>query len=166
MLVYPKDYFNHITEISYEYLINHQLKALILDVDNTLIDFDKYLAPEIIHWAEDLKQRGIKLFIVSNTNKKEKVSRVADALQLDYIYYAQKPLKKGLKKAQEKLHLKTAEIATVGDQIFTDVIGGNRMGMYSILVEPLDKRDILITRWKRPIENIVKQRYLKTKEER
>lgn len=166
MIFYPNDYLKSVTEISNEYLTRNNIKALILDVDNTLIDYDKNLSIEIINWAKELKKNAIKMMILSNSNKKEKVKQVAEKLGLDYIYFGMKPLKKGFKKAKQKLNIENENIAVVGDQIFTDVIGANRMGMYSILVEPLEEKDILITLLKRPIENFIKQKYLKTKEEK
>ena len=73
-----------------------------------------------------------------------------------------KPFKKGYLKAQKKLGLEVENIASVGDQIFTDVIGANRCKMISILVEPVDRTtDLLITKWKRPLEDLIIKRYLK-----
>ena len=102
--------------------------------------------------------------ILSNSNKKEKVKEVARKLGLEYSYLGMKPLKRGFKKAKKMLDLENNEIAAVGDQIFTDVIGSNRMKMFSILVEPIKEKDILITLIKRPIENYIKKQYLKTKD--
>lgn len=165
MIFYPNDYFNNVTEIKYDYLKEKNIQALILDVDNTLIDYDRNLSSEIIEWVENLKKNNIKMFILSNSNKKDKVKEVADKLDLEYIYFGMKPLKKGFKKAKEKLNISNNNIAVVGDQIFTDVIGANRMKMYSILVEPIKEKDIFITLLKRPIENFIKKKYLSTKEE-
>lgn len=165
MIFYPNDYFKNVTEITYEYLKEKQIKALILDVDNTLIDYNRNLSPEIIKWVKELKKNNIKMFILSNSNKKDKVEEVAKKLDLEYIYFGMKPLKKGFKKAKEKLNLDSKNIAVVGDQVFTDVIGANRTKMYSILVEPINEKDILVTLIKRPIENFIKKKYFKTKEE-
>lgn len=167
MIFYPKDYLKSVTQISHEYLSKNDIKALILDVDNTLIDYDKNLSVEVIKWAKELKKHAIKMIILSNSNKKEKVKEVAKKLDLDYIYFGMKPFKKGFKIAKRKLNLDSGNIAVVGDQIFTDVIGANRMNLYSILVEPIEEKDIFITLLKRPIENFIKRKYLatKTKEE-
>lgn len=162
MILYPKAHFNNVREISIEFLQKNKIKALILDVDNTLIDYDKNLEESTIKWAEDLKSNGIKLYILSNSNKKEKVETVAKRLKLEYEYFAKKPLKFGFKKVQEKLKEKTENIGVVGDQIFTDVIGGNRCKMFTILVEPIAEKDIWITMLKRPLENAIKNRYKKT----
>lgn len=167
MLFYPKGYFNNVTEITVNYLTENKIKGLILDIDNTLIDYDRNMPKEIEEWVSNLKRLQIKMIILSNTNKKEKAKEVADKLKLDYIHFGMKPFKINFKKAREKLNLASKNIAVVGDQIFTDIIGANRMGMFSILVEPLKKRDIFITLLKRPLEDFIKNRYLNsTKEEK
>lgn len=164
MILYPKEYFNNVREINIDFLQKNNIKALILDVDNTLIDYDKNLSVETIRWAENLKQQGIKLYILSNSDKKEKVRTVAEKLQIEYEYFGKKPLKIGFKKVQKKLEEKSENIGVVGDQIFTDVLGGNICKMFTILVEPIAEKDIWITLIKRPIENAIKNRYKKTKE--
>ena len=162
MKIYPKAYFNNVREIRIDFLQKNKIKALILDVDNTLIDYDKNLPKETIKWANELEGQGVKLYILSNSNKKQKVKKVAEELGIEYEYFAKKPLKFGFKRVQEKLNEKPEHIAVVGDQIFTDVIGGNRCNMFTILVEPIAEKDIWITRIKRPIENAIKNRYKKT----
>ena len=164
MNLYPNELLNKVEEITIEFIQKHKLKALILDVDNTLIDYNKNLSEEKIKWAKNLKGQGVKLYILSNTNKKEKVEKVAEALGIPYILFAKKPSKTGFLKIQKILELKPEQIGVVGDQIFTDVIGGNRCKMFTILVEPIDKKDLLITAWKRPIEEKIKQKYKKMKE--
>ena len=164
MNLYPKELLNKVEEITIEFIKKNNLKALILDVDNTLIDYNKNLSQEKIEWAKNLKGQGAKLYILSNSNKKEKVEKVAKQLEIPYKLFAKKPSKKGFLEIQKELNLKPEEIGVVGDQIFTDIIGGNRCKMFTILVEPVDKKDLLITAWKRPIEEMIKNRYKKTKE--
>lgn len=163
MILYPKAYFYNVKEITINFLQDNKINALILDVDNTLIDYYKNLSQETINWVEDLKKCKIKLYILSNTNKKEKVEEVAKKLKLDYAYLAKKPLKSGFKKVQKILGENPENIGVVGDQIFTDVVGGNRCKMFTILVEPIAKKDIWITLIKRPIENAIKRKYKKSK---
>lgn len=163
MILYPKAYFNNVREIKIEFLKENNIKALILDVDNTLIDYDKYLAKETIKWAENLKENGIKLYILSNSNKKQKVKEVAEKLGIKYKYFGIKPLKRGFKKIQKELQEEPKNIGVVGDQIFTDVIGGNRCKMFTILVEPIAEKDIWITVLKRPLENRIKRKYIERK---
>lgn len=161
MILYPNAHFNNVREIKIDFLRKNKIKALILDVDNTLIDYDKNLEEETIKWAEKLKEKGIKLYILSNSNKKDKVKTVAEKLNIEYDYFAKKPFKSGFKKVQEKLKENSENIGVVGDQIFTDVIGGNRCKMFTILVEPIAEKDIWITMLKRPIENAIKNNYKK-----
>ena len=159
MNLYPKELLGKVEEITIEFIKKNKLKALILDVDNTLIDYYKILSEEKIKWAKNLKGQGVKLYILSNTNKKEKVEKVANKLDIPYKLFAKKPSKKGFQTIQKELNLKSEEIGVVGDQIFTDIIGGNRCEMFTILVEPVDKKDLLITAWKRPIEEKIKNKY-------
>ena len=161
MNLYPSIYIENVKKITLELLKEKKIKGLILDIDNTLIDYDKNLLEGTKEWCDNLKENDIKLCILSNTNKVKKVEKVAKILNLEYIYFAHKPSKKGFLKAQKLLGLNKEEIAIVGDQIFTDVWGGNRVGMYTILTKPIDKRDILLTRLKRPFEKIVINNYLK-----
>ena len=158
MILYPKAHFNNVKEISIEFLEKNNIKALILDVDNTLIDYDKKLEVSTIEWANKLKESGIKLYILSNTNKKEKVEKVSKELKIKYEYFAKKPLKIGFKKVQKELQEKSENIGVVGDQIFTDIIGGNRCNMFTILVDPVDSKDFWYTAWKRPLEDKIKKK--------
>lgn len=158
MKIYPNTYLRSVEEITISFLKQNNLKALILDVDNTLIDYYKNLKDNTIQWANKMKEQGIILYILSNTNKRQKVENVANALKIPYMLFAKKPSKKGFIKIQKEINIAPANIAVVGDQIFTDVVGGNRCNMFTILVEPVDKKDYWYTAWKRPIERIIKRR--------
>lgn len=164
--LYPNIYLKKVEDITIEILIKNKIKLLILDVDNTLIDYYKNLLDEVINWVKEMKGQGIKLYILSNTNDKEKVKMVAEKLDIPYKYFAMKPLKIGFKYIEKQMKLKPENIAIVGDQLFTDILGGNRCNMFTILVDPIDnKKDYWYTAWKRPIENKIKKKY-KTKEEK
>ena len=164
MILYPKFYCKSIVDIDIEFFKQNNIKGLILDVDNTLIDTDKNLVEGVIEWHENVRKSGIKTIIVSNSNKKEKLDTVSQKLELEYISFAKKPLKGGFKKALKKLELQPENVAAIGDQIFTDVIGANRCKIFSILVEPVNEEDLWMTKWKRPIEKKIVDRYLRTKE--
>lgn len=158
MNIYPNAYFKRVQDIDIEFLIKNKIKALILDVDNTLIDYYKNLSDDVIKWANEMKGQGIRLYILSNTNKKEKVENVAKKLEIPYKLFAKKPSRKGFKQIKNELKFDSKNIGVVGDQIFTDVIGGNRSEMFTILVDPVTPKDYWYTAWKRPIENIFKQK--------
>ena len=159
MILYPNAYFKKVEDITIEFLQKNKMKALILDIDNTLIDYHKNLSEEVKNWAKELKGQGTKLYILSNTNQKEKVEKVANELEIPYIYFAKKPLKSGFLKIQRKLKEEPEKIGVVGDQIFTDILGGNRCHMFTILVDPINPKDFWYTAWKRPIENKIKMKY-------
>lgn len=160
-MIYPDAYFNKVEEITIEFLNKNKIKALILDIDNTLIDYSKIMTSSVENWAKNLKGQGVKIYILSNSNKKKKVENIAKILDVPYIYFGKKPLKMGFKKAKRELKENSKNIAVVGDQIFTDVIGGNRCKMFTILVEPINEKDFWYTRWKRPIENKIKEKIRK-----
>lgn len=164
MVLFPNCHLNRATDITIELLQENHIKGLILDVDNTLIDFDKKMLDGIENWCNDLKQKGIKFYIVSNSNKKEKVKMVAKKMRIPYLFFAMKPFKRGFKKARNHMKLESKNIAVVGDQIFTDVLGANRCNMFSILVNPIAEKDIFITVVKRPLEKYILNSYHKKQE--
>ena len=161
MNLYPNIYLNCVEEITIELLKKNKIELLILDVDNTLIDYYKNLSEKIVEWSKQLQGQGIKMYILSNTNKKEKVKKVAEKLEIKYELFAKKPLKGGFLKVQKILNIKSENIAVVGDQIFTDVIGGNRCNMFTILVDPVCSKDFWHTAWKRPLEKYIKKKLVK-----
>ena len=165
MIFYPKAYLNKVTDIDLEFLRQRNIKGLLIDIDNTLIPKDGRVIENLEEWAKKLREEGkIKLCILSNTNKKEKAKKMSEVLKSEYyIYFAKKPLKFGFNKAKKKLNLENENIAVVGDQMLTDVLGANRSKMYSILVKPLEEKDIFITRFNRMIEKRILERYLKNR---
>ena len=98
MILYPKYYCKKITDIDTKFLEKNNIKALILDVDNTLIDIDRNFVEGLEEWHKNICESGIKTIILSNSNKVDKVSYVAKTLGIEYIYFGTKPLKRGFKK--------------------------------------------------------------------
>ncbi|HOJ09123.1 MAG TPA: YqeG family HAD IIIA-type phosphatase [Clostridiales bacterium] len=149
-------------DINLDMLQKKRIKGLILDIDNTLVpSFVKEADNNVLEWIERLKNRGFKVCIVSNATKK-RVDRFNEKLCLEAIYRASKPGRRSFKKALKVLGLKPAETAVVGDQIFTDVYGGNRLGMYTILVKPINRKETLFVMLKRYPERYILNRYYKT----
>ena len=122
MILYPDTYITNVKEITIELLDKNDIKGLLLDVDNTLIDFDLKILEGSKDWIDTLKENNFRLCILSNTSKIEKVKMVANELNIPYINFAKKPFKKGFKKGAELLELQPNQIAVVGDQIMTDVL--------------------------------------------
>lgn len=123
MILYPDIYLKNVKEITIDLLNKNSIKGLLLDVDNTLIDFNLKILDGAKEWCQNLKNQGIKIFILSNTNKIEKVKTVAKELEIDYINFAKKPSKSGFKKACKILNLEPKNIAAVrrpnNDRCFT-----------------------------------------------
>lgn len=165
MLLYPDFYYKNVQSVNLEELKKLNIKGIILDVDNTLIDYERIMPDGIIEWVKKAKSQKFQVCILSNSNKKDKISKVANDLKLEYVMSAKKPAKGGYKKILNLLNLKPNECVAVGDQVFTDVIGANLMKIHSIYVEPINKKEYWYTRWKRPIETLILNRY-KLKKER
>lgn len=161
MILYPNLYLKNIKEIECGMLTKNNIKGLILDVDNTILDYYKNMLDGIEEWCKEMKENGIKFCIASNSNNRDKVDYVSKKLGIPYIFFAKKPLKGGLNRAAKLMKLENEEVAVVGDQIFTDILGANRCKMFSILVDPINERDMLVTIIKRPIENLIKKNYKK-----
>lgn len=162
MLFYPKFYYKDVQSINLDELYKLGMRGIILDVDNTLIDYKRMMPNGIKDWVDYAKKKNFKVCILSNSNKKDKISKVANDLELEYLMCAGKPAKKGYIKALKLLEMKPDECVAVGDQVFTDVIGANRMNINSIYVEPINKKEYWYTKWKRPIESWILEGY-KTK---
>lgn len=145
--------------IDFEELKNRGIKGILLDVDNTLIDYTKKLSKEIINWVKSAKKEGFKVCILSNSNKMAKILPIAEILNIEYVTFAKKPAKMGYLRAANLIDIEVPKIAMIGDQVFTDVLGANRVGMLSIYVEPINKKEYWYTRWKRPIESVILKKF-------
>lgn len=148
----PDAQFNKVTDISPQFFIDNSLKGVILDIDNTLIGLDGKILENVFEWLKSLKDANIKLCIASNSKNKKKVSSFANKADIPYFLFSCKPLKRGLKKALNKLDMKPENVAEIGDQLFTDVWGAKRMKMFSILTKPFTPEKNFVTRFKRKIE--------------
>lgn len=120
-----------------EILEQNGLKGLVLDVDETLIPTKaKELSPELLQWLAQIKST-VSLWLVSNNPSKARISRIAETLDLPYLMGARKPSRRKIIQAVTAMNLPFEQVAMVGDRLFTDVIAGNRLGMFTILVEPM-----------------------------
>lgn len=145
-----------ITSVSVALLREMGVKALLLDVDNTLTTHNSQNLPDAVsQWLEDVKQNGFTPVIVSNGNA-QRVRPFAEQLGLPFTASAAKPLPYGFLRAMKERGLKRGECVVIGDQIFTDVLGGKAAGMRVIQVLPLDvSTDTAFIRFKRKLEKIL-----------
>lgn len=143
-----------IYNIDLQALKQRGVKGIITDLDNTLIEWDRPNAtPQLMEWLNRLKQDGFRVIVVSNNNQ-VRVSAFADPLGIPYIHAAKKPTRTPFQDAISRLGLAPEEIVVIGDQMFTDVLGGNRAGLYTILVVPVAQTDGFFTRFNRGLERV------------
>ena len=159
--LYPKEYRPSVFEIDYDRLKNEGRFGLIFDLDNTVAPFDVPLPDEkTARFFRGLRESGFGLCLLSN-NAGDRVEKFNESLGLCAISKAGKPGGKGVKKALALLGADEGRAALIGDQIFTDVWCGNRLGIYTVLVKPMSDRDELSVKLKRGLEKIVIRSYLK-----
>lgn len=133
------------------------IRGILLDLDNTLLAWDNLvLSDDVQNWVREATSAGFRLCIVSNAHWM-RLETQSVVLGIPYIAAAMKPSTKAMRKALELLDLKTHEATMVGDQIFTDVLGGNRLGLFTILVVPLFLKEQWWMKGVRWLENQVVQ---------
>ena len=151
----PDLYIHRITDLTSEVLHRHRLQGLLLDLDNTLLPNDATrFTPEVERWAQEMETNGIRLCIVSNGSE-SRTGWLAGYLGVPYVARARKPLVRGLRQALQVIGLSPEQVAMAGDQLFTDIWGGNRLGLFTILVKPISPRESILTIWKRPLERLL-----------
>lgn len=156
----PKHILNSVTDITPAFLKENDIKALLLDVDNTLsvAHANKTLREGVPEWLSDMRENDIPMLILSNA-KKKRAQRFADSVGLDVVGLAAKPLPFGYFRAVKKLKLKRKNVAIVGDQIFTDVMGGSLAGVKTVLVTDITPEDKTFFKIKRYFEQIMLKRW-------
>nr|WP_202080723.1 YqeG family HAD IIIA-type phosphatase [Caldalkalibacillus salinus] len=153
-MLLPDLHVDTIYDIDLDKLKEKGIKGIITDLDNTLIEWDRPEAtPELIEWLQKIDQKGLKVVVVSNNNE-QRVSAFAEPLKIPFIHAARKPFNRAFKQAQRDMQLSPHEVVVVGDQLFTDVLGGNRLDLFTILVIPVAQNDGFFTRFNRKLERI------------
>ena len=135
-------------------LLKHGYRAVIVDLDNTLIAWNQWeYTQEMAEWIVDLKAAGIKVHLLSNNNY-NRVAKGADPLEVPFTAGALKPFKKNFKRAVDALETPHETILVIGDQVMTDVVGANRFGLDVVLVKPIAQNDNIYTWFNRNLEKI------------
>lgn len=152
MLFTPTKSLDSILQVTPELLHEMGVTALILDIDNTMTTHDNPVPlPGLDRWLDTMRTSGIKMMIVSN-NRSERVTPFAELLGLDFVPRGAKPLTRGYRQAAKKMGVSRSELCTIGDQLFTDILGAKLFGIKSILVEPIEPEKTLFFRIKRALE--------------
>ena len=155
----PTQMFRSVASITPEYLKEHGIRALILDVDNTLSRHgEKEPAPGVSLWIEEMKQNGFSLLILSN-NTAERVAPFAGKLGLPFFSMCMKPLPFCYWKACRQYGVPHRQAVLIGDQIFTDVLGGRLCGIPTVLLTPIEEETSLSFRIRRRLEKPLRRRY-------
>jgi len=152
MIFKPTFAFKSVTDITIDFLKQNSIDGLVLDLDNTLTTHNNpNPAEKVTEWISLMKKSGIKMMIVSN-NTAERVTPFANNLGLDFVSNGRKPLAIGFKKAQKLMEIPFSNIAIVGDQIFTDILGANLKRIRTIFVFPIELESNFFFKLKRKLE--------------
>ncbi|KAA0228171.1 YqeG family HAD IIIA-type phosphatase [Fimbriimonadia bacterium ATM] len=147
-----------LSQIDPEELYDAGVRAVLLDLDNTLLPWKSSVVPaDSIAWVERCREAGLKLCLVSNTRNLPRLKAIADKLGIPFVKSRMKPARDGFEKALSLMATSPEQTVMVGDQMFTDVWGGNRMGITTIWVKQMHKREFIGTRFSRVAESLVKR---------
>lgn len=156
----PDMYQKSIFEINYKKLKKRGIRYLIFDLDNTIALVDEKKTPKETKKLFDQLKKDFQILIISN-NTKKRVREYSEQLEVDFISMALKPSTKGLKEVRKKYRCKKSEMCMIGDQMMTDILSGNLYSIYTILVDPLGKKDLKVTIINRFLERQVLKRLKK-----
>lgn len=163
---YPDEDVASAYEIPFEKLYESGIRGVIFDVDNTLVPHNALADDRVKALFARLKALGMRTCLLSN-NKEPRVAAFAKAVgDSDYIYKGGKPGVKGYQKAMKLMDTSQSTTVFVGDQLFTDVYGAKRAGIYSILVKPIHPKEELQIVMKRYLEAVVLYFYYRDKKKR
>ena len=153
-LLVPRLAVNTIHDIEFSKLRQAGIRGIVLDLDNTIIPWNSAeICPKIVFLIKNLTDQGFKVCLLSN-NGNNRVGKIANICGTPYVARALKPSQTGFRQAIATMGLTPAEVAVVGDQLFTDVLGGNRLGLYTIWVQPLTKKEFIGTKLTRQLEKL------------
>lgn len=154
-MISPNIYVDSIHDIALDELKKSQIKGFILDLDNTITLWNSNeISMQVEEWFKTIKSMGFKACILSNNGEK-RIVQVAQQLNIPFIHRAAKPNPRSFLRAVRLMGLQREETAVIGDQLFTDMLGGNRAGLFTILVVPLDRREFIGTKISRLMEKLV-----------
>jgi HAD superfamily phosphatase (TIGR01668 family) len=150
--LFPNIYVDTILDLPLEKLYALGIRAFIMDLDNTVTEWNnREVRKEVLLWTKQAKEEGFQVCIASNNNR-ERVLTVAEELDIPFVHKAGKPRRRAFYRAMAAMGSSSQETAVIGDQLFTDILGGNRMNLFTILVVPLNPREFFGTRIMRKLE--------------
>ncbi|ASS77146.1 hypothetical protein CIG75_07105 [Tumebacillus algifaecis] len=158
----PSLHLHTIYDIEVDKLRDKGIKGIITNLDNTLVEQDSLNATDkLIAWLSNIREHGMKVVIVSN-NKELRVASFARPLGIPFVYAARKPWGHPFERALKLLHTTSRDTVVIGDQLLTDIVGGNRFGFFTIWVDPISETEGWPTKvnrfFERKIYNYLKQK--------
>lgn len=159
-MFYPKRIADSAYVIDYDLLYKEGYRGVIFDIDNTLVEHGADANKKAINLIAGLKKKGFKVCLISN-NKEERVLRFNKDIGVDYIHDAKKPSKRNYIRAMKIMSTTRRNTVFIGDQLFTDVYGANRVGMMTYFVKPIGPKEEIQIVLKRKLERIVLYFYRK-----
>jgi len=154
-LLTPTEVVISVDEVDPKSLKARGITAIITDLDNTLVPWRHYeIAPAVIEWLAKLEVEGIKICIASNTLHTSRLKQLAETMGIPFVDKVRKPRRGGFLRAMAAMDSRRENTAVFGDQLFTDVLAGNRLGLTTILLRPaLSKEEFISTQMVRWLEN-------------
>lgn len=160
-LFLPNKHVQSVYDITPKFLKEQNKKGIIVDLDNTLVPWNiSHATEEVVTWLRAMEAAGLKVTIFSNNNE-ERVRIFSEPLNIPFIHKANKPLRRKFQRAQKLMGLEKDEVVVIGDQLLTDIFGGNRAGFYTILVIPIIQTDAPITQFNRRMERMLLNKFYK-----
>lgn len=154
-LLCPKARCESLVCVDPQALRDRGIGAIILDLDNTLVLWgSSEIVEEVREWVRRAREMGLRLAVASNTHRPRRLAAICEELGIDVVQRALKPRRAGLRKAMEAMESRPETTALVGDQLFTDVLGGNRLGLFTVLLNPLSPHEFIGTRANRFVERL------------
>ncbi len=155
-LLCPHTYCRSIYDVDVRELKSQGIEGLIVDADNTLVEWSKHEATEELKaWFRKADEAGVRCCILSNSLKVSQIASFAGALGANFIAPAIKPMPSSFHAAMRLLGTGRSNTVVIGDQVFTDILGGNALGLRTILVRPVCEREFAWTRLLRRLERLV-----------
>jgi len=158
---FPDIHFKNIYSITPEYLKERGIRAIVLDIDNTLEPYGTATPNDSVRaWISTIKSSGINIVIASNNNRRrvETFCRDLDVIQM---YNSKKPLPVCIKRIRKEFGTKPENVAVIGDQIFTDVLCAKFGGAMAIHVTPINGIESRFIKFKRVLEKPILASYIK-----
>ncbi len=133
------------------------IEGAIIDLDNTITPWDSHeVSDEVLAWLDRAREAGLRLCIISNSSKQKRVAEISERLDLEaWARPGGKPFGSGFRRGLAMLGTAPEATAAIGDQIFSDVLGGNRNGLYTVFVEPMGSNEFVATKVARAVERVV-----------